>query len=216
MMPPRHSASGGSRRRIVISSCAIVLALGVYGFLGLGSLLAAEDGLRKGDAIFVLAGSHMDRQLEAADLYLAGYGPRIVLSRQVREQGETALAARGVAIPEDVERVREVLIQLGIPQEAIVIPLRVHNSTAAEAITLRELSAAHGWRRLIVVSSKYHLRRAGFAIRRELRGSGIDVLMRATRYDTATPERWWQDRTDMREVVPEALKLVAYLLGLGA
>lgn len=193
-----------------------MLALGVYGFIGLGSLLAAEDPLQKADAILALAGSSMDRQLEAADLYMAGYGSRIVLSRQPRDGGEVALVKRGLPFTEDVERVRAVFVQLGIPDEAIIMPERIHNSTAAEAITLRELSAAQGWRRVIVVSSKYHLRRAGFALRRELRGSGVEVVMRGSRYDGADPARWWQHRTDIRDIFPETAKLVAYMLGLGA
>lgn len=216
MLPPRFRASRGTFRRIAIVVCAAALGLGVYGFVELGAFLAAEDELQKGDAIVVLAGSAMERSLEAADLLQEGYAARIVLSRQTRDQGELAVLQRGVPFAEDVERVRDVLIQLGIPRDAILIPPRVHDSTAAEAITIRELSAAHGWRRLVVVSSKYHLRRAGFAFRRELRGTGVDVLMRATRYDTADPQRWWRHRADLRDVFPEVPKLVAYVLGLGA
>jgi len=215
-MPLRPSAPGGPLRRIVIALCAVVLASGVYGCRELGWFLATEDPVEKADAVFVLAGSRMNRQLEAADLYLQGYSPRIVLSRQVRERAELVLAERNLSIPEDVEDAREVLLRFGIPEAAVVIPARVHSSTAAEAMTLRELSAAHGWRRVIVVSSKYHLRRAGFAFRRELRGTGVDVRMRGTRYDTSDPERWWRNRADLRTVVPEALKLVAYVFGLGA
>jgi uncharacterized SAM-binding protein YcdF (DUF218 family) len=215
-MPPRSPASRGTLRRIVLSLCALGFALGVYGFDRLGAFLVAADPLEKADAIVVLAGSIAERALEAADLYGEAYASRIVLSRQNRDRGELALVARGVPFAEDVERIRDAFLALGIPASAIVIPATVHNSTAAEAITLRELSAAHGWRRLIVVSSKYHLRRAGFAFRRELRGTDIDVRMRPTRYDSADPERWWRHRTDLRLVVPEALKLVAYVLGLGA
>lgn len=86
----------------------VALAFGAYGFLERGGFLAAEDPLQKADAIFVLAGSRMNRQLEAADLYLEGYSPRIVLSRQIRERAEVALMARGISIPEDVEQARDV------------------------------------------------------------------------------------------------------------
>lgn len=215
-MPPRPPASGGPLRRIVISLCVVALAFGVYGFVELGSFLAAEDPLQKSDAIMALAGSSMVRQMEAADLYVAGYGSRIVLSRQPRDGGEVALVKRGIPFTEETERVRTVFLQLGIPDDAIIVPERIHNSTAAEAITLRELSAAHGWRRVIVVSSKYHLRRVRFALRRELRGTGVEVVIRGSRYDAANPERWWQHRTDIRDIFPEAAKLVAYVFGLGA
>jgi uncharacterized SAM-binding protein YcdF (DUF218 family) len=215
-MPPRHPASGGLLRRIVLIVCVLILVLGVYGFVELGAFLAPEDPLDKADAIVVLAGSTMERPLEAADLYRDGYSRTIVLTRQMRDGGELALVSRGVSFAEDVERVHHAFLELGVPREAIVIPGRVHNSTAAEAVTVRELSASHGWRRIIIISSKYHLRRARFAFHRELRGTGVEVLMRGTRYDSSDPERWWRHRADLREVGPEALKLVAYVLGLGA
>lgn len=188
----------------------------MYAFVEVGSFLAKEDAIEKADAILVLAGTRMDRPLEGANLYLAGYAPRIVLSRQTMERGERALGDRGVAFAEDVDQTRDAFVRLGIPAEAIIIPPRIHDSTAAEAITLRELAVAHGWRRIIVVSSKYHLRRAGFAFRRELRGTSVEILMRGTRYDDVQPERWWRRRSDIREIIPEVPKLVAYALGLGA
>ena len=202
------------RTRLLVAPA--VIALGVYGFDQLGPFLAKEDALQKADAILVLSGTPMRRPLEAADLYLAGYGARIVLTRQTREGGERTLLARGIPFAEDITRIRDVFLQIGIPAEAIVIPQRIHNSTAAEAITLRELAERHGWRRVIVVSSKYHLRRAGFAFRRELRGTSVQVMMRGTRYDGLEPHRWWRRRGDLREVGPEVPKLVAYVLGLGA
>lgn len=215
-MPPSTTASGGTLRRTGLLVALAVIALGVYGFVQLGPFLAKEDALQKADAILALAGTSMRRPLQAADLYLAGYGSRIVLTRQTRDGGERALVERGIPFVEDVARARDVFLLLGIPDEAIVIPPRVHDSTAAEAITLRELAERRGWRRVIVVSSKYHLRRAGFAFRRELRGTSVQVTMRGTRYDGLEPNQWWRRRGDVREVVSEVPKLVAYVLGLGA
>lgn len=216
-MPPSSPASGGTFRRVfVIAACIAVLGLGACGFVELGPFLAQEDPLQKADAIVVLSGTPMRRPLEGADLYLAGYSPRIVLSRDTPEGGALALAERGIAFPHDVDRAREVLIQLGIPDDAIVIPQRIHDSTAAESVTLRELAQAHGWRRVIIVSSGYHLRRAAYAFRRELSGTGVEISMRATRYEEVEPDRWWRHRRDIREIVTEVPRLIAYVLGLGA
>ena len=250
-MPPPTPAPGGTFRRPFLAVSLIVVALGLYGFFQLGPFLAKEDALRKADAILVLSGTPLRRPLEAADLYLAGYAPRIVLTRETEEAGASALAARGIPFAEDVTRLagyaprivltREteeagasalaargipfaedvtrahgVFLQLGIPNEAIVIPEQLHGSTAAEAITLRELATRQGWRLVIVVSSEYHLRRAGFALRRELRGTDIQIVMRGTRYEGFEPDQWWRRRADIREIIPELPKLVAYVLGLGA
>lgn len=215
-MPPRRPPGGTFRRIILPASIVILLGLGTYGFFELGSFIAREDPLQKADAILVLAGSQINRQLEGADLYLAGYSARLILSQDSGEEALEALAARGVAFATDVERARDTLLQLGIPRDALLVPPRIHTNTAAEAITLRELAVAQGWRRVIVVTSRYHLRRARFAFRRELRGTGVDVLMRGTRYEGMHPNEWFKHRRDIREIVAEMPRLVAYVMGLGA
>lgn len=163
----------------------------------------------------MLAGTSMDRPLEAADLFKEGYAPWIVLTHRVPEASYEALAARGVNVPAEAIEQREILVRLGVPANAIVLPLRVHDNTAQEAQTFRELAVKNRWRRIIVVTSKYHLRRAGFAIRREMGGTGVEVEMHGTRYEDADPNRWWATRRNLRWVLDEGAKLIAYELGLG-
>ena len=79
------------------------------------------------------------------------------------------------------------MIKLGVPESAIILPARIHDNTAQEAQTLHELTRQRGWHRIIVVTSPYHLRRAGFAIRRELKGTGVAVEMRGTRLRAGEP-----------------------------
>ena len=214
--PPLKLPAGGTRRRILVILVALLLATGAYSFIELGSFLAKEDGLQKADAIFVLAGTKMTRPLEGADLYFKGYAPVLVMTRETIEPAVGTLRERGPAIPSDVERARDAFIQLGVPRDALIVPDRIHGSTAAEAITLRDLATRNGWHRVIVVTSKLHLRRAGFAMRRELRGTGVEIVMHGSRYDDATPARWWTNRGDIRDIILEVSKLVAYVLGLGA
>jgi len=209
-------SSGGSRRQLLAIIAALLVAAAAYAFLGLGTFLAREDPLQPADAIFVLAGTELKRPLEGADLYFSHYAPVIVMTRERAERAVEVVRRRGLTLPPDVERAREVLVELGVPREAVMLPDRIHDSTAAEAITLRELAQMKGWRRVIVVTSRLHLRRAGFAMRRELRGTGIAVMMRGSRYDETTPERWWTSRADIREMLSELPKLIAYVLGLGA
>jgi len=205
-----------ARRTRIFTLIVIALTLLASGFLGVGRFLTREDPIASADAIAVLAGTRMDRALEAADLYRRGYAPRIVLSRQVPERSFAVLAARGITLPADADVTQETLEKLGVPREAIVVPETIHDNTAQEAQTLRQLAVQNGWHRLIVVTSKYHLRRAGFALRREFRGAPIEVAMHGTRYDDVNPNRWWTSRKDWRWVLSEGGKLLAYELGLGA
>lgn len=212
----------GSRIRLtrastfIVVAAIITLAVLAYAFVNAGRFLAKEDQIGRADVIAVLAGTKMDRAMEAADLYARGYAPVIVLSRPLQEKSLAVLAARGIAVPADAELARDALVKLGVPRSAIVLPDRTHDNTAQEAQTLRLVAVENGWHRMIVVTARYHVRRAGFAMRREFRGAGIDVQMHGTRYDDVHPDRWWASRNDWRWVLSEGGKLVAYELGLGA
>ena len=186
-----------------------------YGFLNVGEFLAREDPLVRADAIFVLAGTVVERPLEAADLYSGGYAPRIVITRAEPEPARLLLEQRGVRVPTEHDLTRDILQQLQVPGEALIAPERVHDNTAEEAQTLRALSGQHGWRRVIVVSSKYHLRRAALACRSALRGTGVELVFRGSRYDPSEPGRWWSKRSDIRWVASELPKLIAYRFGVG-
>ena len=187
-----------------------------YAFANVGRFLTEDDPLQKADAIFVLAGSAMDRPLEAVDLYQQGYAPRIVLTRDTPERAIVVSARRGVTIPFRADVARDAMIGLGVPASAIVLPARIHDNTAQEAQTLRALAQENHWRRVIVVAARYQTRRARVAARREMRDTGIEVELRGTRYDAVNPDRWWANREDLRWVLDEGAKLIAYELGLGA
>ena len=201
-------------RAAAASAIAATLALLVF-LPFAGRYLAVEDPLERADAILVLAGARVERWLEAAELHREGWAPRIILSPGRQEDAEVQLRQRGIRFPAEAEIVRDALVQMRVPAEAIVIlPASVDN-TAQEATALRALTAGTEWQRIIVVTSKYHGRRSAYAFRREFRGSPVRIIMRASRFDTATPERWWARRSDVRFVTWELQKLLAYWLGAG-
>ncbi len=211
---PSSTRSRG-RLRLALGISALLFITGVFTFRGIGRFLAHEDPLQKADALFVFAGTLAERPLEAADLYREGYAPRIVVTRATIDQATFLLAKRGVRIPMPYELSKQVLLQLQVPADVLVTPSFVHDNTAEEARTLRELAVEHKWRRVILVSSRYHLRRLRLAARRALRGTGVEVMARGSRYDESVPDRWWTQRGDIRWVASEVPKLAAYALGFG-
>jgi uncharacterized SAM-binding protein YcdF (DUF218 family) len=180
-----------------------------------GHFLIIDEPLQPADALVVLAGMRVGRWLEAAELYREGKAPAIVLSQGIVEPAETRLRARGIRFPAQTDLVRDALVQMGIPAAAISTFPHTVDNTADEALRTREAAERHGWKRLIVVTSKYHTRRARYAFERELKGSGIGVQVRGSRFDEIQPDRWWKRRSDFRWVVSELQKLAAYRLGLG-
>jgi uncharacterized SAM-binding protein YcdF (DUF218 family) len=202
-------------RRTLLLLVAIVIVAGSWFVYYGGRYLQHEDPLAKADAIFVPGGTRVERMLEGYDLYRGGYAPLIVLSPGRPEPAESLLRSRGITLPSDVELQRDVLLQLGVPPAGIFATPGYLDNTAQEAAWLTDLAHAHGWHRVIVVTSKLHTRRSGVAFRRALSPAGVEVVMRATRYDVADPARWWRTRADFRFGISEWQKLIAYRLGLG-
>jgi len=205
------TAVRGALLALIGLSAVAVIWLLYYG----GRYLQHEDPLQKADAIFVLAGTRLERSFEAVDLYKEGYAPLIILSPGRPDSGEALLRQRGIRFPSEPELVRDVIVQMGIPATAVVATNGYVDNTAQEADLLRSMVTTNRWRRVIIVTSKYHTRRAAFAVRRGLDGTGVEVVMRATRYDKSDPARWWRIRADLRFASSEWQKLIAYRLGLG-
>ena len=201
-------------RRLALAGVIVVVCGGAVFFPFAGRYLVREDPLTHADAIFVLEGAHAERWMEAVDLYNAGYAPAIALSPGRTEEAELILRARGVHYPSSQSLARDALAQMGVNPSAIVLPEGSVDNTAEEAELLRGLAAARGWRSVMVITSKYHSRRAGFAFRRELRDTGVTITVRSTRYDVSDPAHWWRYRAEIRYVLSELQKLLAYRLGV--
>ena len=191
-----------------------MIGLSGWAFVSLGHVLYEVDPLEKADVIFVLDGSYMERPAEAAHLYVEGWAPRIVLSRRLPDNAETILARQGLRIQTVMDAQKQAMMLLGVPEQAIEIMSATRDNTAGESAELRRFLHARGWSRIIIVTSKFHTARAGFAFRRSLSGTGINVIVHATRYDTTNIDRWWEPRRNLRMGLFEAQSLLAYWLGL--
>jgi uncharacterized SAM-binding protein YcdF (DUF218 family) len=198
--------------RAALVILGVVLGAGLAALvLGAGRLLVDEDPLpTHADAIVMLAGSISDRVLEAADLYRAGVAPRVVVTRERVPRGDWALRARGVRLPESAEQTVAALRALGVPTSAITVIPRRTSSTDSESHTIARWACARV-RSVVVVTSRYHARRARMILRQAL-APEIALAIRPARHDPFQPGRWWRDRRDAKAVLSELEKLAHYWL----
>lgn len=204
------------KTRLALLIVAVTLALGGWQlFLSLGRLLHTEDPLVKADVIYVLSGTRVERVAEAGHLYLEGWAPGILLSRQISEQAENRLRATGLRIPTETELQRNVLHQMGVPAGAIDEVPSEQVATANEVDELAQVATERNWHRIIVVTSKLHTARSRLAMRRRFEPLGRQIIMRGSRYDANDIDRWWSNRSTFRFVLFEAQKYVAYAIGIG-
>ena len=149
-----------------------------------GESWIVEDSDNPADALIVLSDDNYsgDRASHAADLYHSAMAPQIVAS------GRLLRPYAGVA-----EMMERDLESRGVPQTAIVkFPHRAAN-TREEAEALTGLVTGRGWKRVLVVTSNYHARRARFIFERVFR-PGITVRVSAARDFEFDPSHWWESR----------------------
>ena len=192
---------------------APLLLFGIIALRGLGSFLVYEDPLEKADGIMILGGTMYDRQLEAVDLYNDGWAPRLFLLREVSEWGEVELMNRGIKYLSVVDAQVDVMERLGVPRDRITILDRA-NSTAQEAVILRDVAEREKLATVIIVTSKQHTRRARLVINRRMRDIGVKAIVRPSRYDRSNVDRWWTERSTLRFTLFETQRLFAYWVGL--
>ncbi|MDD3365462.1 MAG: hypothetical protein PHZ03_10810, partial [Syntrophomonas sp.] len=86
----------------------------------LGRFLVAQDQPQPSDIIVVLMGSGPDRMLGAVDLYQGGYADKIMMVRN-NVAGYDLVVSKGVKIPHDTDLAQMVAVQLGVPQDNVII-----------------------------------------------------------------------------------------------
>jgi uncharacterized SAM-binding protein YcdF (DUF218 family) len=198
---------------VVLACAALLLAVQrVTVLTWLGSLLVVEDPLLRADAIVTLAGGNFDREIEAADLYRAGYAPRVVLTLEPELPTATYLSQRGIHLMTAEEERLHVIGALGVPRDRVVLVKGTVSSTFDEARAVGAWAAQSGARRLIIVSSPQHTARAKFIFQRYMGNPAISLVMRPSKVNDFRADNWWTKRAMLREGIFELQKLVAYRL----
>jgi uncharacterized SAM-binding protein YcdF (DUF218 family) len=197
-------------RRCALALFAII-ALGLAAAAGvaavLAPLLSADDPPVASSAIAVLGGDPT-RAITAADLYLEGLAPRVLVAAPPPDPVQKRLDALGIVTPRHEELMRRVLLARGVPGSAIAPFKRSVNSTAEEARVLRDMIAPG--ETLLVVTSPYHVLRARLILATELPRERFRVI--ASRAEPF-PVKWWRDRDAATPVVLEIAKLAFFLVG---
>ena len=176
-----------------------------------GDFLVQQDQPLKADAIVVLGADVPIRGMAAADLYRQGMAPTVLVSPgNLSSEWKRAVSELGVDLPDDAEMNRRVLIRLGVPAAAIQ-RIEEADGTIGEAIEILSLARRTGIRSILVVTSKYHTRRTR-QIFRWIMGDTVSVKVIGSSYDSFNPALWWKTRSDMRSVMFEYQKLLAFTL----
>ncbi len=163
-----------------------------------GHFWIVDDNPVASDAIVVLGDDNYqaDRATRAAELLKAGWAPRVVASgRYLRPYASIA------------ELEERDLISRGVPETAVVRFAHYGEDTRGEAAAVSQLVASKGWKRIIVVTSNYHTRRARYICEREF-PPGTSLRVVAARDTDFDPDSWWEHRKGVKIFAHEVFGMI--------
>ena len=177
----RHRAFAGATGLLAL----FVTIIGSSSFPGrlLGSLERPYAGVKiealpTADAIVLLGGGASPSRYEASGVHLTPEGDRLIMAHLLFRLGKAPVLLLGGnankldgVVRVEGEIVRDLFTGWGVPAEAM-IPLGANEDTHDEALKIRALAAKHGWKRVLLVTSANHMRRASAVVRAQ----GLEVV----------------------------------------
>ncbi len=167
--------------------------------------LIVEDTLQPSDAIFILSGGGFDRGNLAANLFDAGWAPKIVCT------GGNAMDELCVFDIDTLESdmARANLLQQGIP-DSVIVMIRNGTSTKEEAIIILNYCKQHNLKRVIIVSHKTHTHRVDEVFRKPLKDIGVELIIRGAPSSRYNEMEWWKSEDGLIVINNEWIKTVYY------
>ncbi len=199
--------------KLFITSVVVILLIFTYPYLlkPLGCYLTCEQIPRKADLIIVLNGRDTERSLAAVDLYKQGYANLIVIARLATQPGSDEFKRRVGDNFDGRTFFQRAVEAMGVPKTSLVIIGNGVTSTYDEAIAARDFLREKGYKTMILVTSKWHSRRAYLTFQSVFKNENVTMTFYPTKYDTFDPRTWWKSRTDVKSVFSEYGKLLYYV-----
>src|SRR6266496_2363536 len=151
------------------------------------------------DAIVAISGGDTNaRTAEAIKLYRSGWAPVIIFSGAAQDkQGASNAAAMA-----------QIAYNSRVPSSAVLLD-EVSVNTAENASQVRNIVQQHGFKRIILVTSPYHQRRASIEFGRSL-GDIATIIKNPTSNDRFWPSYavWWTTPGGLWLGISELVKII--------
>lgn len=163
---------------------------------------SAKSGCQSVDAIVAISGGHTkERTAEAISLYKRGWAPKVIFSG----------AAADINSPSNAAVMRKQAIEAGIPAESVIVE-EFGRTTKQNAEQAKNIFKSYELKRIMLVTSPYHQRRAGLEFQ-SIAGSSVVVLNHPTPTDPDWGAFWWLTPRGWWLAGSEVIKIIAFYGG---
>lgn len=172
---------------------------------GVGYWLINEDEIEKADAIVLLGGNPLERAPKVKAIFDKHFAHKIYCTGSyVSPQ----LKSLGLNITE-AQNSRKYLIKLGVP-DSCIIALNYATSTREEAILLKRIAKKHKFKKLIIVTSKFHTARVNKYFNKTFYDSKTKLIIQGSNPLNYSIDTWWNSEEGLLFVNNEYVKSFYY------
>lgn len=187
-----------------------ILLLFIFRFqiLGMfGGYLICEDEIEHTEAVFVLGGNPETRAKKAAEVYKAGYADEFITTGGHRNN----IAAKYNMPDSEAGITKAFMEHYGIPSEKVEA-LSVATSTREESFHIFSYCQSKGWKKIMLITDRFHTRRVTQVFRNKFTKAGIEVVIVGVSNEKYKEERYWEQERGLVMVIEEYIKMVHYLV----
>ena len=169
------------------------------------ALVVKDEPVVPADVIVISIDSDGAGALEAADLVHSGVSKRVAVFQDPPSGEDFEFIRRGLPYEDAGARQIHQLKMLGVTD---VTQISRIDGTESEGKMLPQWADQQHLGSMLVVASKDHSRRMRRVLDRDMKGHPTQVTVRAARYSSFDPDRWWESRTGVRTEIFELQKLL--------
>lgn len=177
----------------------------------IGHFLILEHPPQKADIIVVLNGRDTERSLAAVDLYNQDYAKLIIMACGSKQPGSDEFWRRVGNNFDGKIFFQRAIEAMGIPESSFKLIGNGVTSTYDEAVATKEILEKNGYKSILLVTSKWHSKRAYLTFKSTLKNDGIMIVIQPSKYDTFNPDAWWKNRYHAELVFDEYVRLIYYM-----
>lgn len=175
--------------------------------VGLGNFLVASDeNPTPAEAAVVLATGvdYPERLIEAAHLYEKGLVRKVIIDGDRKSEALKELETRGYVDPCRWSASPVAILKFLKVEEEDIIVIDAPDAfdTASEAKAVGTVLLKNRFSKLIITTSKFHTRRAGYIWRKAFPGQ-FDIQVAAAGNDPFDPKAWWKQGRQVRQLLGE-------------
>lgn len=198
------------RKRLIRWGIALTILILLFLFRnpilrGIGFWLINEDPIERADAVVMLGGNPLERAPVVKKIMDQNYASHVYCTGSYVSPQFKSL---GIQISE-AQNSKKYLVKLGIP-DSCIHALSKGTSTIEEAKLLLRISKQNKFKKIILVSSRFHTARVKKYFNKIFAGSGTQLIVRGAKPLNYSINTWWHSEEGLLFVNNEYVKSFYY------